>query len=161
MPQPARPYRKTIFQHSIWRVHLHSGELYLRWLPMQHCHVWLVGLVQPAVPCTKVLGQRGNWRLKCSPHSTCQATRLEGAASASGKGCFCLICPRCCVDRRGHIPGSLPDTECDHSIPGGVPQMDYRCAKYQSFLHMGLLGRVITSSHKKSCIGVRWFAISR
>lgn len=120
MPRPPRPYRKTTFHHPVWRVRLHSGELPLPWLPRRHRHMWLVGLVQPAVPCTKVPGQRGKRRLKCSPPSACQATHLGGAVSASGKGGFCLICPRCCVDRGGRAPGPLPDTERGQGVPGGA-----------------------------------------
>lgn len=79
------------------------------------------GLVQPAVPCTKVPGQRGTERLKCSPHSIFQAMCLGGAASASGKGCFCLICRWGCVEFGGSASGLLTDIECDKSISGGLP----------------------------------------
>lgn len=79
------------------------------------------GLVQPAVPYTKVPGQRGTERLKCSPYSIPQAMCLGGAASASGKGCFCLICRWGCVEFGGSASGLLADIECDKSISGGVP----------------------------------------
>lgn len=41
------------------------------------------GQVQPAVPCTKVPGQRGTERLKCSLHSHSSSHML-------GRGCLCV-----------------------------------------------------------------------